>query len=223
MSCVSSRPGPTPASPTSASRAIAITRCTSFETLYPYRESLTVIGRQAEEAGMVRGGVPGLPVCWRPTYARSRCPTATSTTGSPNAVVEHAGPRDQQVALVAEVCPGPLAVCSSRRPTSASRSTLRTFPAAPCTGCRTGPIARRCGRSATLLLRGHRQPQPAGRLVVPLAVPLFPPEPPGEIRASPAAVQPGLHLLRRRTLAPGPLGHGTTRLSTRRAPSIPIS
>ena len=74
-----------------------------FETLYPYRESLTVIGREAEEAGWFAEAFPGL----RYLEADLRSipvPDHYFDYGICNAVVEHGGRRDQQVALVAEVC-----------------------------------------------------------------------------------------------------------------------
>lgn len=74
-----------------------------FETLYPYRESLTVIGREAEEAGWFPEAFPGS----RYVEADLRSiplPDRYFDYGICNAVVEHGGPRDQQVALVAEVC-----------------------------------------------------------------------------------------------------------------------
>jgi hypothetical protein len=76
---------------------------TFFETLYPYREHLTVIGRAAEEAGWFAEEFPGL------TYLEADLrsiplPTGYFDYGICNAVVEHGGTRDQQRALVAEVC-----------------------------------------------------------------------------------------------------------------------
>jgi hypothetical protein len=74
-----------------------------FETLYPHRSRLTVIGREAEEAGWFAEEFPGL------TYLEADLrtiplPTGYFDYGICNAVVEHGGPRDQQRALVAEVC-----------------------------------------------------------------------------------------------------------------------
>ena len=74
-----------------------------FETLYPYRESLTVIGREAEQAGWFAAAFPGL----RYVEADLRSiplPDRYFDYGICNAVVEHGGRREQQVALVAEVC-----------------------------------------------------------------------------------------------------------------------
>jgi Methyltransferase domain len=74
-----------------------------FETLYPYRESLTVIGREAEQATWFAEAFPGS----RYLEADLRSiplPDRYFDYGICNAVVEHGGPRDQQRALVAEVC-----------------------------------------------------------------------------------------------------------------------
>lgn len=74
-----------------------------FESLYPYRERLTVIGRAAEEADWFSEEFPGA----RYVEADLRAiplPDGYFDYGICNAVVEHAGTRDQQAALVAEVC-----------------------------------------------------------------------------------------------------------------------
>lgn len=76
---------------------------TFFERLYPHRERLTVIGRASEEAGWFAEEFPGL------TYLEADLrsiplPDASFDYGLCNAVVEHAGTREQQRALVAEVC-----------------------------------------------------------------------------------------------------------------------
>ncbi len=74
-----------------------------FETLYPYRQQLTIIGRKAEEAGWFREAFPGA----RYLEADLRSiplPDRYFDYGICNAVVEHGGSRDQQAALVAEVC-----------------------------------------------------------------------------------------------------------------------
>ena len=74
-----------------------------FETLYPYRESLTVIGREAEQAGWFAEAFPGL----RYVEADLRSIPLSDRYfdyGICNAVVEHGGRKDQQAALVAEVC-----------------------------------------------------------------------------------------------------------------------
>lgn len=76
---------------------------TFFETLYPHRERLTVIGRAAEEAAWFAEEFPGL------TYLEADLraiplPAGYFDYGICNAVIEHGGPRDQQRTLVAEVC-----------------------------------------------------------------------------------------------------------------------
>jgi hypothetical protein len=74
-----------------------------FESLYPHRDRLTVIGRAAEEAGWFAEAFPGV----RFLEADLRdipLPTGYFDYGICNAVVEHAGPARQQAALVAEVC-----------------------------------------------------------------------------------------------------------------------
>ena len=75
----------------------------SLGDLYPYRERLTVIGRAAEEADWFSEEFPGA----RFVEADLRAiplPDGYFENGICNAVVEHAGTRDQQTALVAEVC-----------------------------------------------------------------------------------------------------------------------
>jgi hypothetical protein len=74
-----------------------------FESLYPHQEQLTVIGRAAEDAGWFAGAFP------RARYLEADLrsiplPDGYFDFGICNAVVEHAGPRDQQIALVEEVC-----------------------------------------------------------------------------------------------------------------------
>lgn len=74
-----------------------------FESLYPYRNRLTAIGRAAEEAGWFAKAFPG--VRFLETDLRAiPLPTGYFDYGICNAVVEHAGPARQQAALVAEVC-----------------------------------------------------------------------------------------------------------------------
>lgn len=74
-----------------------------FETLYPYRDRLTVIGRAAEEAGWFAERFPG--VTFLEADLRSiPVPTGYFDYGICNAVIEHGGPREQQRILVAEVC-----------------------------------------------------------------------------------------------------------------------
>ena len=76
---------------------------TFFESLYPHRERLTVIGRASEEAAWFAEEFPGL------TYLEADLrsiplPDGYFDGGICNAVVEHGGTREQQRALVAEVC-----------------------------------------------------------------------------------------------------------------------
>jgi len=76
---------------------------TFFERLYPYREQLTVIGRASEEAGWFTEAFPGITYLEADLRAIPR-PNAYFDYGLCNAVVEHGGTREQQRALVAEVC-----------------------------------------------------------------------------------------------------------------------
>ena len=74
-----------------------------FESLYPYQDQLTVIGRAAEDASWFADAFPSA----RYLEADLRSiplPDGYFDYGICNAVVEHAGPRDQQIALVEEVC-----------------------------------------------------------------------------------------------------------------------
>jgi hypothetical protein len=109
-----------------------------FEGLYPYPKSLTAIGRASEQAGWLPEQFPGL------TYLEADLraiplPDQYFEYGICNAVVEHAGPRDQQAALVREVC----RVCQCvmlRRRTSTSHSNCTLFSRC-CTGCPIASIA----------------------------------------------------------------------------------
>lgn len=74
-----------------------------FESLYPHRHRLTVIGRAAEEAGWFAEAFPGLQFLEADLRAIP-VPTGYFDYGICNAVVEHAGTAGQQAALVAEVC-----------------------------------------------------------------------------------------------------------------------
>jgi hypothetical protein len=76
---------------------------TFFEQLYPFREQLTVIGRASEEARWFAEEFPGITYLEADLRAIPR-PNAYFDYGLCNAVVEHAGTREQQRALVAEVC-----------------------------------------------------------------------------------------------------------------------
>lgn len=74
-----------------------------FESLYPHRDRLTVIGRAAEEAGWFAEAFPGARFLEADLRAIP-LPTGHFDYGICNAVVEHAGPAEQQAALVSEVC-----------------------------------------------------------------------------------------------------------------------
>jgi methyltransferase family protein len=74
-----------------------------FESLYPYRRQVTAIGRAAEEAGWFEEAFPGLRFL-EADLREIPLPDGYFDYGICNAVVEHAGMRDQQRALVSEVC-----------------------------------------------------------------------------------------------------------------------
>lgn len=74
-----------------------------FESLYPHRDRLTVIGRAAEEAGWFAEAFPGLRFL-EADLREIPLPDGYFDYGICNAVVEHAGRRDQQITLVSEVC-----------------------------------------------------------------------------------------------------------------------
>ncbi|HWO06805.1 MAG TPA: class I SAM-dependent methyltransferase, partial [Methylomirabilota bacterium] len=74
-----------------------------FETLYPHRDRLTVIGRAAEDAGWFPEAFPGLRFL-EADLREIPLPDRYFDYGICNAVVEHAGSRAQQIALVSEVC-----------------------------------------------------------------------------------------------------------------------
>lgn len=74
-----------------------------FEMLYPYKSRLTVLGRESEGARWYPEQFPGL------TYIECDLraiplPDRHFDAGICNAVVEHAGTREQQAALIREVC-----------------------------------------------------------------------------------------------------------------------
>jgi hypothetical protein len=74
-----------------------------FEMLYPYKDRLTVLGRESEGARWYSEQFPGL------TYIECDLreiplPDLHFEAGICNAVVEHAGTWEQQAALVREVC-----------------------------------------------------------------------------------------------------------------------
>jgi len=74
-----------------------------FETMYPHRRNLTVIAREAEGAQWFPSRFPG--VLFLEADLRSiPLPDGYFQAGLCNAVLEHAGTRDQQAALVREVC-----------------------------------------------------------------------------------------------------------------------
>lgn len=74
-----------------------------FEMLYPYKDKLTAIARAAEEAGWFPEKFPGLTFLEADLRAIP-LPDRYFDYGICNAVVEHAGTREQQAALVWEVC-----------------------------------------------------------------------------------------------------------------------
>ena len=74
-----------------------------FEAMYPYRDNLTAIARADEEAGWMPSQFPGLHYLEADLRAIP-LPDLYFDCGICNAVVEHAGPREQQYALVREVC-----------------------------------------------------------------------------------------------------------------------
>jgi hypothetical protein len=74
-----------------------------FETMYPYPMNLTVIAREAEGAQWFPERFPG--VSFLEADLRSiPLPDGYFHAGLCNAVIEHAGTREQQAALVREVC-----------------------------------------------------------------------------------------------------------------------
>lgn len=74
-----------------------------FEELYPHRINLTAIARAEEEAGWMPEQFPGLQFL-EVDLRDIALPDLYFDCGICNAVVEHAGPRDQQRTLVQEVC-----------------------------------------------------------------------------------------------------------------------
>ena len=74
-----------------------------FELLFPYKDRLTAIGQSAEEADWFPVEFPG--VTFLEADLRSiPLPDGYFEAGICNAVVEHAGTREQQAVLVREVC-----------------------------------------------------------------------------------------------------------------------
>jgi SAM-dependent methyltransferase len=74
-----------------------------FESLYPWTDRLTAIGREAENADWMPEQFPGLTFLEADLRSIPR-PDNYFDIGICNAVVEHAGDHDQQLALVHEVC-----------------------------------------------------------------------------------------------------------------------
>ncbi len=74
-----------------------------FEQLFPYHSNLTAIARASEGAGWLPDQFPGLRFL-EADLRKIPLPDLYFDCGICNAVVEHAGPREQQVALVREVC-----------------------------------------------------------------------------------------------------------------------
>jgi SAM-dependent methyltransferase len=74
-----------------------------FEELYPHRSNLTVIARASENATWFPDQFPGLRLI-EADLRQIPLPDLYFDCGICNAVIEHAGPRDQQLALVREVC-----------------------------------------------------------------------------------------------------------------------
>jgi Methyltransferase domain len=74
-----------------------------FESLYPWKDRVTAIGRAAEDASWFPEEFPGLTFL-EADLREIPLPDNYFDVGICNAVVEHAGPYDQQVRLVHEVC-----------------------------------------------------------------------------------------------------------------------
>jgi SAM-dependent methyltransferase len=74
-----------------------------FEGLYPHRSNLTVIARASENARWFPEQFPELRFL-EADLREIPLPDLYFDCGLCNAVIEHAGPRDQQLALVREVC-----------------------------------------------------------------------------------------------------------------------
>jgi len=74
-----------------------------FETLYPWKDRLTAIGREAEDAAWFPEQFPGLSFV-EADLRSIPLPDNYFDVGICNAVVEHAGPYEEQVKLVHEVC-----------------------------------------------------------------------------------------------------------------------
>lgn len=74
-----------------------------FEALYPHRDRLTVVGRAAEDARWFPERFTGLTFL-EADLRSIPLPDDYFEAGICNAVVEHAGTREQQLAVVREVC-----------------------------------------------------------------------------------------------------------------------
>jgi SAM-dependent methyltransferase len=74
-----------------------------FESLFPYKQQLTAIGQSAEDADWFPEQFPGLTFL-EADLRSIPLPNNYFEAGICNAVVEHAGERDAQAALVKEVC-----------------------------------------------------------------------------------------------------------------------
>jgi len=76
---------------------------TFFERAYPWKDCLTAIGQAAEGAGWLAEEFPGLTFL-EANLRSIPLPDNYFDIGICNAVVEHAGTREQQRALIHEVC-----------------------------------------------------------------------------------------------------------------------
>jgi len=76
-----------------------------FETMYPHREKLFAIGRASENAGWYADMFPRLTYVEADLRVIPR-PEGFFEVGFCNAVVEHAGSRAEQRALIHEICRG---------------------------------------------------------------------------------------------------------------------
>lgn len=74
-----------------------------FESLYPWKDKVTAIGQAAEDASWFPDVFPGLTFL-EADLRQIPVPDGYFDIGICNAVVEHAGVYEQQVALVREVC-----------------------------------------------------------------------------------------------------------------------
>ncbi len=162
-----------------------------FETLYPHRSRLTVIGREAEEAGWFAEEFPGLTFL-EADLRSIPLPTGYFDYGICNAVVEHGGPRDQQRALVAEVCRVSRCVLFTT-PNKRFPVELHTF--LPLIHWLPGrELSRHAPPPRPGLLRGRGEPQSPGRADLPLALPRRSGQPTAGLRPAAPAFEPRLRL-----------------------------